>query len=264
MSNFAIKTTATPSAEDLSTFLELISTDYQSNPLTTAFITEIDGVAPGTEYSKLTPERLKQHFTLGLTAAFHSNILLTTVSSPASSSPLAAALFEPPDFSGIPPSHARKQPGPILSEYRGIARSLKARHLVMPESGPHQWETPASPSQASSGPSGDPFPAQFNKDADTELRTFFHLALLVRNTKEPQDLTAKAAEEAMQVYLDKAKAADVPIFLEVSQLEYKKKMESWGFKIVEEVQVGEGRVDRRGWPTSGGEGVSVWAMIFNP
>lgn len=264
MSKFTIKTILTPTAEDLTTFLDLLSTHNQDNPLTTAFITEIDGVAPSTEYSKLSPDRLKQHFTLGLTAAFRSNVMLTTASSPSSPKPLAAVLFEPPDFSGIPPSHARKQPGPILSEYRALARFMKARHLAMPETGPHQWETPASPSQASSGPSGDPFPADFNKDTDTEVRTFFHLAFLVKNTSAPADEVAQAVEEVMKVYLDKAKAADVPIFLESSQEEGRKEMESWGFKTLQEAKVGAGKVDARGWPTSGGQGVTVWGMIFNP
>lgn len=96
------------------------------------------------------------------------------------------------------------------------------------------------------------------------MRTFFHLALLVQNAKAPKEEVTKAADEAMQIYLDKAKAADVPIFLEVSQQDLKKRMEAWGFSTVEEVDVGEGKVDRRGWPTSGGEGVKVWGMIFNP
>lgn len=264
MSSFSIRTTATPTQEDLETFLDLLSTCYQNVPLTTAFITEIDRVAPGTEFSKLSPERLNQHFGLGLPAAFKSNILLTTVLSPSSSRPLAAVLFEPPDFSGIPPSHARKQPGPILSQYRAVARMLKATHMAMPESGPHQWDTPASPSQASSGPSGDPFPADFNKDINTEVRTFYHLSLLVRDTSAPKEETAQAAKEAIAVYLDKAKAADVPIFLEASSRESKDEFESWGFKAVEEVPVGAGRVDQRGWPTEGGAGVSVWGMVFNP
>lgn len=135
MANLKVHTTATPSNADLETFLNLLSTSYQTVPLTTAFITEIDGVSPGTGYAQLSPERLKQHFSLGLPAAFKSNILLTTITSSASSRPLAMVLFEPPDFSGTPPAQARKQPGPVLSQYRKVARDLKAKHLAMPDSG---------------------------------------------------------------------------------------------------------------------------------
>ncbi|KAK5081695.1 hypothetical protein LTR05_007828 [Lithohypha guttulata] len=264
MADLRVRTTATPTEEDLETFLDLLSTSYQSVPLTTAFITEIDGVTPGTEYRQLCSDRLRKHFSLGLPAAFKANVLLTTVSSSSSSRPLAAVLFEPPDFSGTPPAQARKQPGPILSQYRAVARELKAKHMAIPESGPHQWDTPASPSQASSGPSMDPYPTQFNKDANTEVRTFFHLALLVLDTSVPKEEAARAAKEAVVVYLDKAKSADVPIFLEASSLESKNEFLSWGFKAVEEVAVGQGKVDSRGWPTQGGEGVKVWGMIYNP
>lgn len=264
MSDLTVRTTAIPTQEDLETFLDLLSTCYQTVPLTTAFITEIDKVSPGTEYSALSPDRLKQHFGLGLPLAFKSNVLLTTVTSASSSKPLAAVLFEPPDFSGIPPAQARKQPGPILSQYRSVARALKAKHMAMPETGPHQWDTPASPSQASSGPSGDPFPTEFNKDVNTEVRTFFHLSLLVRDTSASQVQTSQAVKVAMSVFLDKAKATDVPIFLEASSAESKSEFESWGFKAVEEVAVGQGKVDARGWPTDGGAGVKVWGMVYNP
>jgi len=264
MSNLTVRTTSTPTEDDLASFIDLISTCYQTVPLTTAFITEIDGVSPGSEYSELSPERLKKHFSLGLPAAFRSNILLTTVSSAGSSRPLAAVLFEPPDFSGTPPAQARKQPGPILTQYRAVARALKAKHLAMPETGPHQWDTPAAPSQASSGPSGDPYPSDFNKDTNTEVRTFFHLALLVRDTSASKQETSQAVKEALDEYLAKAKELDVPIFLEASSTESKDEFEARGFEAVEQTAVGEGKVDARGWPTEGGQGVKVWGMIYNP
>lgn len=264
MSKFTIKTTPTPTTDDLNTFLDLLSKFYIDNPLTTAFITEIDGVAPDAPFQKLTPERLQKHFSLGLGAAFRSNVLYTTISSPSSQQPLAAVLFEPPDFAGVPPSHARKQPGPVLSEYRGVARAMKAKYLSMPDSGPHMWETPASPSQASGGPSGDPFPSEFNKDTETEVRTFFHLSILVRNVNADRDEVDKAIEELMKVYLDKAKAVDMPILLEAGQEQGKEKMKALGFKILEAVQIGAGKVDERGWPTKNGKGVTVWGMLFSP
>lgn len=264
MSDLSVKTTHTPTQDDLENFLSLLSTCYQSVPLTTAFITEIDRVQPGTEYTQLTSDRLKQHFSLGLPAAFKSNILLTTVTSPSSRLPLAAVLFEPPDFSGIPPAQARKQPGPILQEYRAVARAMKAHHMAMPNDGPHQWDTPAAPSQAASGPSGDPYPTDFNKDITTETRTFYHLSLLVRDISADREEAAQAVKEAVAVFLERAKKEDVPIFLEASSLDSKREFEKWGFKAVEERAVGRGRVNEKWWPTEGGEGVKVWGMVYNP
>jgi len=263
MSHLTVRTTSTPTQDDLNTFLDLLAVCYQGVPLTTAFIAEIDGIDRGTEYRQISAERLRQHFSLGLPAAFKSNVLLTTVSSPSSSRPLAAILFEPPDFSGTPAAQARKQPGPILSQYRAVARALKAKHMAMPNAGPHQWDTPAAPSQASSGPSGDPFPNEYNKDSSTEIRTFYHLALLVRDISADHTETAQAVKEAMTVYLDRAKKEEVPIFLEASSQESKSEFEKWGFKAVEEVSIGQGRVDGRGWPTSEGSGLKVWGMVFN-
>lgn len=136
-------------------------------------------------------------------------------------------------------------------------------NLLTNSLGPHQWDTPAAPSQASSGPSGDPYPSDFNKDPQTEIRTFFHLALLVRDTSAPREETEKAVKEAISVYLDKARSDDVPIFLEASSPESKEDFTKYGFKTVDEVAVGQGKVDRRGWPSTGGEGVKVWGMIYN-
>lgn len=264
MSKLSLRTTATPTEKDLQQFIDLLASSHQTVPLTTAFITEIDGVGPDSQYAPITADRLKQHFSLGLPAAFRSNVLLTTVSHASNSSqPVAAMLFEPPDFSGTPPSQARKKPGPILTQYRAIARELKAKHMAMPDSGPRMWDTPASPSQASSGPSGDPFPSEFNKDAYTEVRTFYHLALMVRDGAAPQEQTLQAVKEAMQVYMDKAKATDVPILLETSVPEARDRLVNWGFETLEEVQVGVGKVDARGWPNHNGEGVKVWGMVYN-
>lgn len=263
MAELKVTTKQTTTQQDLDDFIELLSTAYQTVPLTTALITEIDNVSPAAQAEKLSPQRLKQHFGLGLPAAFKSNVLLTTVTSPSSRLPLAAVLFEPPDFSGTPPSHARKAPGRTLTEYRAAARMFKARYLAMPETGPHQWDTPASPSQASSGPSGDPYPNEFNKDINTEVRPFYHLSLLARNTAADAGQAAQAVKLAMQEYLDKAKKEDVPILLEATSPESKAEFEKFGFKSVGDVGIGVGRVNRAGWPTENGEGIDIWAMLYN-
>lgn len=263
MADLSVRTTATPSDQDLHNFIELLSSSFNKVPLTTALITEIDGVSPGSPAQPLSPERLKKHFSLGLPALFKSNVLLTTVTSPSSDLPLAAVLLEPPDFSGMPPSHARKQPGQILREYRLAAQLFKSRHLEMPNTGPHQYDTPASPSQASAAPSEDPYPTTYNKNVEVELRTFYHLSFLVKNTAADPAKVHQAVKLAMTPYLERAKQEDVPILLEASSTEARDEFQSLGFKEVDNLTVGHKRVSSQGWPTVGGEGVQIWAMIYN-
>ena len=37
----------------------------------------------------------------------------------------------------------------------------------------------------------------------------------------------------------------------------------WGFNVVEEVVIGKGRVNEKGWPKEGGSGVRCWPMILD-
>lgn len=263
MGDLKVHSTATPSESDLNSFIELLSTSFNKVPLTTALITEIDGVSLGSPSQPLSPDRLRKHFGLGLPALFKSNVRLTTVTSSSSELPLAAVLLEPPDFSGLPPSHARKQPGPILREYRLAAQMFKSKHLEMPNTGPHQYDTPASPSQASAAPSEDPYPTTYNKNVEVELRTFYHLSFLVKNNAAEPAKVQQAVKLAIAPYLEKAREDDVPILLEASSKEARDEFQSLGFKDVDSLVVGHKRVSEVGWPTDGGAGVKIWAMIYN-
>src|SRR5262249_54527043 len=152
--------TTSPDKAFLDTFISLLSRSYLTTPLTTAFITEIDGTPPTANISDvMNPERLTKHFTLGITAAARSNVVLIE-----SGNFTAAALWEPPASCAIPPPKARRNPGPILQEWRGAARKLKAKYLSLPDQGPHSYDQPAAPSQSSGAPSEDPYPTDFNKD----------------------------------------------------------------------------------------------------
>src|ERR1700761_2600385 len=143
-----VNTTSSADQKWLDSFISLLSRSYITTPLTTAFITEIDNTDPSSDPSQvITPERLTKHFTLGIPAAAKSNVVLIE-----SGNFAAAALFEPPDFCGIPPSQARRNPGPILQEWRSAARSLKAKYLGIPDSGEHSYDQPDAPSQSSGAP----------------------------------------------------------------------------------------------------------------
>ncbi|RVX68606.1 hypothetical protein B0A52_07033 [Exophiala mesophila] len=239
-------------------FISLLSRSYISTPLTTAFITEIDKTPSSANRSDvITTDRLTKHFTLGITAAARSNVVLVE-----SGDFTAAALWEPPDFCGIPPSQARANPGPILQEWRSTARKLKAKYLSVPDTGPHSYDQPAAPSQSSGAPSEDPYPADFNKDTDYETRPFYHLAILARDPDVDQKTSSAAFVATMDVLLNKAKQERVPVYLETAAVSSRDEYQQLGFKVLEEVVIGKGRVDASGWPKEGGEGVKTWALIY--
>lgn len=255
----ATTTTNSPDKAFLDKFISLLSRSYLTTPLTTAFITEIDHTPPSSNRADvITPERLTKHFTLGVTAAAKSNVVLIE-----SDNFTAAALWEPPDFCGIPPSQARRDPGPILQEWRSTARRLKAKYLSLPDQGPHSYDQPAAPSQSSGAPSEDPYPADFNKDVDFETRPFYHLAMLARDPDVDPQKSFAAAKACLEPFLEKAKKEEVPVWLETASEASRKEFEDLGFKVCEEVIIGKGRVNAKGWPQEGGEGVVTWAMIYD-
>ncbi|OQV06814.1 hypothetical protein CLAIMM_11334 [Cladophialophora immunda] len=234
-----VKTTASPDQKWLDNFISLLSRSYLTTPLTTAFITEIDSTSPSADVSQ-------------------SNVVLIE-----SGGFTAAALFEPPDFCGIPPSQARRNPGPILQEWRSTARQLKAKYLSIPDQGEHSYDQPAAPSQSSGAPSEDPYPADFNKDTDFETRPFYHLAMIARDPDASPDASDKAFRACMDYFLKKARHEGVPVWLETASENAMKEYEGLGFRVCEEVVIGKGRVNEKGWPTEGGKGVVTWAMIWD-
>jgi hypothetical protein len=256
----SIVSETSPSPETVEKFILLLSRSFNSlkNPLTTAFITEIDGVKAGTEPSALTSERLQKHFSLGIPAAAKANILLLH-----DGDFKTAALIEPPDFCGIPPGQHRRDPGPILSEWRSTARQLKSMHLALPETGPRSWDTPAAPSQGSGGASEDPYPADFNKDAGVEIRPFYHIAIVAKDPELSATQQEAASKAILGPILEKATREDVPVWAEASLPSKKEEYENLGFRVAEEVFVGKGRVSEEGWPTQNGAGVKCWGLIYD-
>ncbi|RMZ91118.1 hypothetical protein DV736_g1647, partial [Chaetothyriales sp. CBS 134916] len=259
-----------PPAADVEAFINLLSSSFLNVPLTTAFVTEIDSATSSP--SSIDSARLHAHFSLGIPLACKSNILLSSIPTSTASTPssadtafLAAALIEPPSFVGVPPSQARKNPGPILAEYRATIRGLKAKYLGLPDTGPRSWDQPAAPSQSSSGPSEDPYPGDFNKDTDFETRPFYHLAMVGRQVgaSGEDEEAQRAADAVVRPILDRAQQEGVPVWTEASTEASKAERERWGFRVAEELVVGKGKVDAKGLLKQGGEGVRVWAMILD-
>ena len=246
-----------PPSDYVDKFISLLSRSFLTTPLTTAFISEIDN-GPSGQTNPVTSERLHKHFSLGIPMAAKGNVILIEADNFA-----AAALFEPPDFCGVPPAQARRDPGPILQEWRGMARKLKGRYLVIPDSGPRSWDQPAAPSQSSGGPSEDPYPGDFNKDTDYETRPFYHLALLARDPDVAAGKQDAAMKACLQPFLERAREEGLPVWSETATPDMRDRYQELGFKVLEEVVIGKGRVDGRGWPKDGGEGVKCWPMMWD-
>lgn len=70
----------------------------------------------------------------------------------------------------------------------------------------------------------------------------------------------------MTPFLDRARAEGLPAWLEATTPQAVRVYEHFGFRVVEEIVVGSGKVDLAGWPAEDGkgEGVTAWAMIFDP
>ncbi|KAL8995946.1 MAG: hypothetical protein Q9169_004419 [Polycauliona sp. 2 TL-2023] len=90
-------------------------------------------------------------------------------------------------------------------------------------------------------------------------RKHWYLFLLGR---DPQTNRTCSASELVRPYLEKAKAAKIPVWLEAGTLHAKHVYEHLGFKTVEELIVGRGTADRCGNFVDGGDGFPMWAMIF--
>jgi hypothetical protein len=62
----------------------------------------------------------------------------------------------------------------------------------------------------------------------------------------------------------KAQSEDIPAWLEATNEHARDIYIYLGFRVVEEVVLGEGRCDRLGNLVEGGEGVKLYAMIAEP
>ena len=90
----------------------------------------------------------------------------------------------------------------------------------------------------------------------------WHLQFLARNPDIPP--VAGSITAVVQPFLDRAKADNVPAWLEAVDERSVKVYEHFGFRLVEKITLGKGKVNSLGWPEEGGEGVSGYCMIKDP
>lgn len=93
-------------------------------------------------------------------------------------------------------------------------------------------------------------------------RPFWHLAFLARNPNEA--VVPGAISAVMRPFIRRAEETESPAWLEAVDERGVKIYEHYGFRLVEKITLGEGRIGATGWPEDGGEGVSGYAMIYEP
>ena len=122
---------------------------------------------------------------------------------------------------------------------------------------------PAAPSQSSGGPSEDPYPSEFNKEASVEIRPFYHVAMVAKDSSLDKAKQEAAVKALLNPILNKAKDEGVPVWAEASIAEKREEFERLGFRVAEEVMVGTGKINENGWPTKNGKGVRSFALIYD-
>ncbi|KAM7210062.1 hypothetical protein V8F06_014557 [Rhypophila decipiens] len=94
------------------------------------------------------------------------------------------------------------------------------------------------------------------------IKPHYHLDFLARNPavypKIPGAITA-----VVRPYFSLAKQEGRSVWLEATSLDVVPVYEYFGFKVMEEILVGKGKVDRSGRLAEGGEGVRAWLMVID-
>ncbi|KIW66645.1 hypothetical protein PV04_05956 [Phialophora macrospora] len=239
-----------PGSEDeLSHFVSIITAAFSETALTTAFIVDIDSTPPPYPSPLINSARRQRHFSQGILESVASGAELVQAGNWS-----AIALWEPPSYRGTTFIDSKARPPALLSEWRAKVKQAKAKYLAVPSS-----RTPSSTDEDSNSDSNSNV-SQLDPDS-VQLRPFYHLSFLARNPsveRVPGSINA-----VITPFLERAKAENVPAWLEATTLQAVNVYQHFGFRIAETITVGKGKVDAAGWPAAGGEGVTAWAMIFN-
>ncbi|EXJ90351.1 hypothetical protein A1O1_03450 [Capronia coronata CBS 617.96] len=241
------------SSSDLDHFISIITDAFSVTPLTTAFIIDNDGTAPLPR--RIPRPRRERHFAQGILDSAKSNAELVHAGDWS-----AVALWEPPNFQGKAFINSRTRPGPLLGEWRSRVKAAKARHLAEASSSTASTPSTASETNSASDLETETLPSSTK---ELPLRPFYHLSFLARNPSVPR--VQGSLNAVISPYLERARAEHVPAWLEATSRQASKLYEHYGFRVVEEIVVGKGKVDSEGWPTPDdqGEGVTAWAMIYD-
>ena len=243
------------SQDDLAHFISIITAAFSQTALTTSFIAEIDSTPPPYPSPLIDSARRERHFSQGILGSAESGAELVQAGNWS-----AIALWEPPSFKGKAFIDSKARPGPLLGEWRSKIKAARAKWLAMPST--HKAHSADSKTSTSDSPSASADSDEPQTPDEVQLRPFYHLSFLARNPSVSR--VEGSINAVMTPFLERAKAENVPAWLEATTLQAVKVYQHFGFRVVEEITVGKGKVDGAGWPaTEEGEGVKAWAMIFD-
>ncbi|KAH8660306.1 hypothetical protein BX600DRAFT_513922 [Xylariales sp. PMI_506] len=97
--------------------------------------------------------------------------------------------------------------------------------------------------------------------SERKVRPHYHLDFLGRDPSVPK--VPGAISAVVTPFLDRAKQDGLKVWLEATSPEVAELYEHYGFKILEEITVGQGRVDANGGFLTGGPGVKAWLMLVD-
>jgi hypothetical protein len=90
---------------------------------------------------------------------------------------------------------------------------------------------------------------------------FWHLSAMAR---DPERKDKGAVRAVLAPYIARAKKDGVPIWIEASSSRARDIYAYFGFRVVEEIWSGVGKIGSSGYPQPGGPGVHTWLMIKDP
>ncbi len=127
------------------------------------------------------------------------------------------------------PEPSAHQAGSIKAEWKALVRAAKQKYIGI-----------------------DP--------KDQTFKPHFHLDFLGRN---PDVLKVPGAVSAVVVpFLGLAEQDNLPVWLEATSPDVVRLYKNFGFRVIQEITIGVGRIDAEGYTKEGGEGVKAWLMLI--
>lgn len=217
--------------------IEALCRAFRLTHLCIAFITEIDNTPPPYPSPSVDHARLVAHFSPGVLPAVQEHGAVMVEAGDFS----AVAVWEPPTFAGVPFPEKMRNGRPIREEWANACKAAKEKYLG----------TTVEVVTADDG----------SQTRTTKIKPFYHLWILGRDPDAP--VVPGAVSAVVKPFLARAKEEALPVWLEATTKHAAAIYEHYGFVIVEELTVGQGRRDQDGWPKMDGPGVTAWAMIYN-
>jgi hypothetical protein len=240
------------SQKDVSRFVDIITHAFSETALTTSFIVAIDSTPPPYPSPLIDFARRRKHFAQGILDSAASGAELVQAGDWS-----AIALWESPSYQGKTFSESKANPPAVLGEWRFKVKQAKARWLGLPPNSSSSSTTSVEDDSNADSPAIE----SITDPESVQLRPFYHLSFLARNPAVER--VQGSINAVLKPYLDRARAEGVPAWLEATNPQAMRVYQHYGFRVVETIVIGKGKVDQCGWPKEDGEGVTAYAMIFD-